>query len=314
MLKSALKKLPPIAALIAQRDALKADRDALKADRDALLKAAGFVPPGHFYSPIVSIEEAKSDERRIFADWPRKLAGLDLNEERQLELLAKFEEFYPAIDFPENKSNTHRYYYENPSYSYSDAIMLHCMMRYLRPRRVIEIGSGYSSCAMLDTSEQWLGASVAFTFIEPYPNLLNSLVRPDDLDAVSIFAARLQDVPIEVFLDLDQNDILFIDSTHVSKTGSDVNFALFEILPVLKSGVCIHIHDIFYPFEYPSDWVFAGRSWNEIYALRAFLQFNKAFPIVFMNTFLAHFHKERLASRMPLCMKNTGGSIWLRKR
>lgn len=300
MLKSLLKKAPLIGSLVAARDALR--------------KANGFVPPGHFYSPVVSVEEARRDERRIFADVPRRLPGINLNEEGQLETLGRFEEMYPSIDFPAGKASTHRYYYENPAYSYSDAIMLHCMMRLIKPKRVIEVGSGYSSCAMLDTNDGHLGRSVEFTFIEPYPELLKSLIRKDDLASVDIVAARLQDVPVETFSRLDKGDFLFIDSTHVSKTGSDVNFLLFEILPALRSGVYIHIHDIFYPFEYPKDWIFEGRSWNESYALRAFLQFNDEFSIEMMNTFLEHFHEQQFAKRMPLCLKNPGGSIWLRKR
>ena len=304
--KSILKKIAPVASLVAKRSGLVAGRN-------SLLSANGFVPPGHFYSPIVSIKEARRDAHRIFAKVPREIAGIDLNEEKQLATLLAFEEIYPSIDFPARKSDTHRYYYENSAYSYSDAITLNCMMRHIRPKQVIEVGSGFSSCAMLDTSERHLDSSVSFTFIEPYPDLLKSLLRKNDLDSVNLIAARLQDVPIEVFTRLNRNDILFVDSTHVSKTGSDVNFLLFEILPMLKSGVYIHIHDIFYPFEYPSDWIFGGRSWNEIYILRAFLQFNDQFSIEMMNTFLELFHQQRFASRMPLCLKNTGGSIWLRK-
>jgi hypothetical protein len=300
MLKSLAKKIPPIAALLAERD--------------AQIKAQGFVPAGHFYSPVVAIEEAKRDEHRIFADKPRTLAGINLNESRQLELLAIFEGIYSSIDFPANKSGTHRYFYENPSYSYSDAIMLHCMMRHIKPQKIIEVGSGYSSCAMLDTSEKHLNQSVQFSFIEPYPELLKSLIRSDDLASVDIFESRLQDIPISKFQQLHSGDFLFIDSTHVSKTGSDVNYLLFDVLPALNEGVYIHIHDIFYPFEYPKEWVLGGRSWNEIYALRAFLQFNTQFTIEMMNTYLELFHQQRFIARMPLCMKNTGGSIWLRKR
>lgn len=300
MLKSLAKKLPVIASLVAERD--------------ALIKAQGFVPAGHFYSPIVAIEETKRDEHRIFSTMPPGISGIDLNESRQMELLARFEEMYPSIDFPERKSSTHRYYYENPAYSYSDAIMLHCMMRHIKPSRIIEVGSGYSSCAMLDTSEKHLDQSVHFTFIEPYPSLLKSLVRSDDIATTDIVESRLQDVPISKFQQLKSGDFLFIDSTHVSKTGSDVNYLLFDVLPALSGGVYIHIHDIFYPFEYPKEWILGGRSWNEIYALRAFLQFNTHFTIEMMNTYLEHFHEKRFTARMPLCMKNTGGSIWLRKR
>lgn len=299
MLKNLIKRLPPIAALIAERDALK--------------KAQGFVPPGHFYSPIVKISEIMNDSANIFDVTPREIPGIDLNESGQLELLAEFESLYSAIDFPEFRTNGRRYFYENPAYSYSDAIMLNCMMRKFRPNRIIEVGSGYSSCAMLDTSENFLEKAVSLTFIEPYPELLKSLIFPGDLDSIRIVPSRLQDVEIEVFRKLQANDFLFIDSTHVCKTGSDVNYLLFNILPSLHSGVHVHIHDIFYPFEYPKEWVLGGRSWNEVYALRAFLQFNSHFKIELMNTYLEHFHKARFADRMPLCLKNSGGSIWLLK-
>lgn len=299
MLKTILKKIPPIAALVAERD--------------ALVQAQGFVPAGHFYSPIIAIEEARRDEGRIFSEIPRTIAGIDLNESGQLENLADFEELYPSIDFPTIKSSSHRYHYENPAYSYSDAIMLHCMMRSIKTQKIIEVGSGYSSCAMLDTNERHLSNSIEFTFIEPYPDLLKSLVRQGDIKAINIIESRLQDVPISKFQQLNRGDFLFVDSTHVSKTGSDVNYLLFDVLPALNAGVYIHFHDVFYPFEYPKDWVFGGRSWNEIYALRAFLQFNTRFRIEMMNTYLEHFHPQRFAERMPLCMKNPGGSLWLQK-
>ena len=74
----------------------------------------------------------------------------------------------------------------------------------------------------------------------------------------------------------------------------------------------IHIHDIFYPFEYPRAWIEEGQAWSELYLLRAFLQYNTVFEILYFNSFLAHFHKALFAEKMPLCLKNTGGSIWLR--
>jgi hypothetical protein len=121
-------------------------------------------------------------------------------------------------------------------------------------------------------------------------------------------------VDASIFKALGQNDILFVDSTHVSKTGSDVNRILFEILPSLNRGVIIHFHDIFYPFEYPKEWVldWAGFGWNEIYILRAFLTNNPNYTILLFNTFLEHFHKEWFLQHMPLCLRNTGGSLWIK--
>lgn len=293
MLKSILRRLPPIATLI---------------------EANGAFPPGHFYSPVVSIDEIRRDEQRVFNASSTSLGGIDLNEAAQLELLGHFEAIYPSVDFPSKKSESHRYCYDNPAYSYSDAIMLHCMMRHFRPRRIIEVGSGYSSCAILDTRERHLAGKVELTFIEPYPELLLSLIRPSDRESIEIVPKRLQDVPVEKFRSLQSGDFLFIDSTHVSKTGSDVNYLFFDVLPALNAGVHIHIHDVFYPFEYPKEWVLGGRSWNEQYVLRAFLQFNNAFSISMMNTYLERFHEQRFASKMPLCLKNPAGSIWIRKK
>lgn len=187
------------------------------------------------------------------------------------------------------------------------------MLRHLMPKKVIEIGSGFSSCATLDTNEMFFNGSLELTFIEPYPDLLMSLIKKEDTKNINVIPQRLQDVELSEFETLEANDILFIDSTHVSKINSDVNLIFFEILPVLSSGVYIHFHDIFFPFEYPKHWIYEGRAWNEIYMLRAFLQYNSNFSIVLMNTFMEHFHEPFFREEMPLCLKNRGGSIWVRK-
>src|SRR5205814_62343 len=118
---------------------------------------------------------------------------------------------------------------------------------------------------------------------------------------------------LETFEKLNSGDILFVDSTHVVKTGNDVNYILFEIIPRLKSGVLIHFHDIFYPFEYPKDWVFMGRNWNEDYFLKAFLMYNNEFEIILFSDYLHKHHKE-IFKEMPLCYKNSGGNLWIRKK
>jgi len=272
-----------------------------------------FVPPGHFYSPIPSMEEIKSNENRIFGKHHLTLPGIKLNQEEQLELLNCFQEFYKEMPFPEYKKDSLRYYMDNPFYGFSDAIFLYCMLRYLQPKRVIEIGSGYSSCATLDVNELFFDNSIECTFIEPYPDSLKSLIREDDKNEITILEKKLQDVDLSLFSQLSERDILFIDSTHISKVNSDVNYIFFKILPSLRRGVFIHFHDIFYPFEYPRDWFDLGIAFNEDYILRAFLQYNSAFKIVFFNTYLEHFHEEWFLENMPLCLKNKGGSIWLQK-
>jgi hypothetical protein len=236
-----------------------------------------------------------------------------LNEKGQINLFNKFKEYYKEQPFGEQKKENLRYFFENPSYSYSDAICLYCMIRHSQPKTIIEIGSGYSSCVILDTNELFFNNAISCTFIDPYPELLQSLIKDSDKDRIGIIPKKLQDVDINKFSDLTAGDILFIDSTHVSKIDSDVNQILFTILPHIKSEVYIHFHDIFYPFEYPREWIYEGRAWNEAYLLRTFLQYNSVFKIQFFNTFLEYFYKDEFLNEMPLCMKNRGGSIWIKK-
>ena len=296
-----------------QRDELRRRHDRLLSAYDKLRAECGIHPPGHFHSPIPSFEEIRQHEATLFAATPRSIAGIDMHEHNQLELLRRFRDYYDALPFKAGKTEGLRYHLDNPAYSYSDGILLYCMLRHLRPRRIIEVGSGFSSALMLDTAELFFDETLDLTVIDPDPQRLLSMIDERDRDRFRLISLRLQDVDLGQFETLQANDVLFIDSTHVSKLDSDVNRLLFTILPVLASGVHVHFHDVIYPFEYPKDWFELGRAWNEAYVLRAFLQYNKKFRIVLMNTFMEHFHEEFFRESMPLCLKNPGGSIWLRK-
>jgi predicted O-methyltransferase YrrM len=288
---------------------LKAELEAARRELD---QYRTWVPPGDALSPIPSLERVRERQQEIYAV-PREMPGLDLNEAGQLRLFEELLAFYPQQPFTAERTTLRRYWFENPAYSYSDAILLYCMMRFLKPRRVIEVGSGYSSCAILDTNEIFFQNSIECTLIEPRPQLVRSLLNANDVERVTLIEKDLQQVDSGLFSQLEANDILFIDSSHVSKIDSDVNHLFFRILPALKSGVYIHFHDVFYPFEYPLAWVYEGRAWNEAYLLRAFLQYNDKFQIQLMNTFIDWFHKEKYFREMPLVQKNTGGSIWIKK-
>jgi hypothetical protein len=174
---------------------------------------------------------------------------------------------------------------------------------------------------MLDTRDWFLDRDTHLAFIDPYPERLQSLLRPDDHARCSVVAKKVQDVDLAVFTELEAGDILFVDSSHVVKVGSDVAWIIFEILPRLQSGVIVHFHDIPYPFEYPLHWLRAGRAWNEAYILRAFLQFNTDFEIRFFNDFMATFHGDAVRERMPAAMKQSSfeltvpaSSLWLARR
>ena len=270
-------------------------------------------PPGHYFSPIPSIEEIKLREEYIFDQWPEALPGVDMRIREQLALLEEFRKFYGEFPFEAQGREGLRFSLNNPSYSHSDALILYCMLRYLRPKKIIEIGSGFSSCLMLDINEIFMGNRAKCTFIEPYPELLLTLLKDTDEPQIEIIPSRLQEVDPDIFSTLSASDILFIDSTHVSKVDSDVNHIFFRILPLLQSGVYIHFHDIFYPFEYPKSWFYEGLAWNEAYILRAFLQYNSEYKIKFFNTYLAYFFREKFFREMPLQLDYVGASIWLEK-
>jgi hypothetical protein len=121
-------------------------------------------------------------------------------------------------------------------------------------------------------------------------------------------------MPVELFQQLQCGDFLFIDSTHIVRTGSDVCFELFEILPRLAPGVIVHFHDIFWPFEYSRDWVVdENRSWNELYALRAFLTDNRNWGIMFFNDYFAKLERPLIENTFPTFLRNAGGALWMQR-
>lgn len=271
-----------------------------------------FVPPGHFYSPIVDLSEIEP----LFSGKRNDVeTSVRIDGNGHLRLWHEIVPLLEEIPFTDLRSDKRRYFYLNDAYSYGDAMLLYSMLRRFRPSRIIEVGSGYSSACTLDTVEAFLGNNAVCTFIEPYPHLLQSLLRPGDMDGIRIIPHRVQDVDVTVFEELSENDILLIDSTHVAKTGSDVIFELFSVLPHLKSGVVIQFHDMFYPFEYPKDWVLKeNRSWNELYMMRAFLTHNDAYEVLFFTDYFGQKFSEEIRKTFPLLLEDRGCSLWLRKR
>ena len=273
-----------------------------------------FAPPGHFYSPIPQAG-LELDEHGYAT-----LAGVDLNLAGQLDTIAALAAYYAELPFPEHPADGHRFHFDNPYFTGGDAVVLYGMLRRLEPRRIVEVGSGHSSAAMLDVTDRF-ALSPRITFIEPYPATLHACLRDTDLERHTLVTSKVQAVGMGVFEALAAGDILFIDSSHVLKAASDVHFLLFDVLPRLAPGVVVHLHDIPWPFEYPQVWLREGRAWNEAYALRAFLQYNDTFEIVCFNAYLACLERERLAACMPRMLvpprhaTTLGNSrLWLRKR
>jgi predicted O-methyltransferase YrrM len=280
-----------------------------------------FAPPGHFYSPIPDIKEIQKHSSEIFDRSPATIPAIDTCMEEQVKLASDFVAYYRDLLFPDIRQEGHRYHLDNSYFSYGDGVTLYSMMRRFKPKRIIEVGSGFSSAAMLDVNETFFNGAIDFTFIEPYPERLFGLLGTRDTERCRIIQEPVQSVSETLFANLHENDILFVDSSHVAKIQSDVLHLLFKILPSLNSGVIVHFHDILWPFEYPSLWLDNGRAWNEAYFVRAFLQYNSAFSILYFNSMMESQHGEFLRREMPLAMKTpssllTSGntSLWIRRK
>jgi hypothetical protein len=270
-------------------------------------------PRGHHYSPLADISEVESRAALLFRKEVDLGPSINLQPKAQKQLLGEVARYYSDFNWPKQPSREFRFHLGQTAFGPGDAVILHAILRYFRPKRVIEAGSGFTSALMLDTDERFFQNQIDFTFVEPYPESLLSLLHPNDLGRCTLVRDKLQNVPLTVFHRLEANDLLFIDSSHVSKIGSDVNFILFEILPALRPGVLIHFHDILWPFEYSLRWIKEGKAWNEAYMVRAFLQYNSHFEIILMNSFAGHAMRSLVEATMPLCLEDPGGSLWLRK-
>lgn len=262
-------------------------------------------PFNYYESPYPDIREIHEKEDEIFDD-SREVLGIDFNIDRQFELLEKMKQI-DAIEWGIQKQPEYRYYYGNSCFGRGSADVLHYMMRILKPNKIIEVGSGFSTSVMLDTNNNCLKDSIEIKSIEPDTKRLRSLLR--EHDNLEIHECCLQDISLDFFGQLKENDILFIDSSHVSRINSDVNYYLFEIFPRLNKGVYIHFHDMFYPFIYPKQWIYEGRAYNELYLLRAFLMNNNAFSVQFFGELLMKKYPEKLNEKL----QDISGSLWIRK-
>ncbi|GAA3754488.1 class I SAM-dependent methyltransferase [Plantactinospora mayteni] len=262
----------------------------------AALSTPPYVKPGHFYSPATS-----PADRNTAIGW-RDLApvGVDLREPEQLKLAA---ELGPLMrELPSDRWHDH-----NGMYGRADAAVLHAMLRHHRPARLIEVGSGYSTAVALDVADRYL-PDLRITCVEPHPERLRSRLRPGD--RVDLVQRRVQDVDRSAFAKLDSGDILLIDSTHVAKAGSDVVWLLLHVLPTLRPGVIVHIHDVHWPFEYPERWLREGRDWTEVYLLRAFLTDNAAWRVLLFTSWLWSCRPDVLPAELRGLPT---GAFWMRR-
>lgn len=269
-------------------------------------------PLGHFYSPIADPSDLRDREEII---WRKndELFGIDFNSDASLNLLEQIRPNTDTIDYPIEDEGNNRYFYKNDQFPLLDGEFLHLALCHFRPKTLIEVGSGFSSLITAEVNCNFLDEQLNFYCVEPYP-------RQFLIDGVkgisSLIQQKVENIELEFFDQLTNGDILFIDSSHVSKTGSDVNYLFFEVIPRLKPGVLVHIHDIFLPDEYPKVWMIdEGRNWNEQYLVRAFLQDNANWEITWAANYMATRYAEKVKAVFPRFPElGGGGSLWIRKR
>ncbi len=288
-----------------------------------LWERCGFhVTPVHFYQPIPDTSTLRDNV------WSKRLSmgGVNLNEQGQIELLEnfrrRFANEYDALPATAT-SVPHDFHYDNSYFACVDPEILFCMIRANRPRKMIEIGSGFSTLlsatAIRRNANEFSDSPCEFVAIEPYPN---DVIRAGFPGLSELRTSRVQDVDLSTFESLGDHDILFIDSSHVGRIDSDVLYELLQILPRLRPGVLVHVHDIFLPDEYPKSWVIdRHRFWTEQYLLQAFLAFNDSFEVLWAGQYMHKHHPARMASAFASYRRRTPGddwvgpgSFWIRRR
>jgi predicted O-methyltransferase YrrM len=273
-----------------------------------------------FHVTAVHYDQPIPDTRALAVSlWDRisDLPGLDMREEQQKQLLseivARFKDEYTAIPKEASTQQFH-YYLENAAFEAVDAEMLFGLIRLLKPRRMYEIGSGFSTLLSADALRRNRvdGDSCRLIAIEPYPS---PEFEAELSSAVELWRVPVQEVALSEFQSLGENDILFIDSSHVCKIGSDVQYVFLEVLPRLRPGVVVHVHDIFMPVEYPKQWVLDWhRFWNEQYLLQTFLTFNSMFEVLWAGQWMHVKHPDLLTNAFSSYKAaRSPASFWFRR-
>lgn len=260
-----------------------------------MLNSIGVFPiRNHYYEPFFTGPLAPLDE-------PRDLPGIDWNEDAQVDFLREIRTAKEIALLP-------RELLASSAFGPGDAEMLYHVIRAFKPARIVEIGSGYSTRIAVEAVLA-NDNPCEHTCIEPY-----EMPWLEELP-VTVIRQKVECVDRNVFDQLESGDILFIDSSHMIRPQGDVLTEYLQILPRLKPGVVVHVHDIFSPRDYPKRWVVDEvRMWNEQYLLEAFLTNNREWQIVAALNFLHHTHTAELCRVCPtLKPSNRPGSFWMRR-
>jgi hypothetical protein len=267
------------------------------------------VTPVHFYQPIPDTQNLSD----MLWNRPSELVGIDMNDSVQLDLLRrhfpKFRSEYEQIPIqPTGEQDS--FHLNNRLFGGTDALVAYCMVRQFQPELIIEVGGGFSSLLLGQAAAK--NNNSALICIEPFPQ---EFLKHGFRGLHSLIEKKVEDVDLDFFSQLGPGDVLFIDSSHTVKIGGDVNYLFLEVLPRLKPGVVVHVHDIFLPFDYRRDWVKEEfLFWTEQYLLQAFLTFNSEFEVLMANGYLGHRYMEDLKATFANSPWWGGGSFWMRRK
>jgi predicted O-methyltransferase YrrM len=223
---------------------------------------------------------------------------------RLLTSLAEYADRFATFEDP--AKNNVGYSFGNDFYTTPDAEILYALVRRLRPKRIIEVGSG-NSTKLFRQAIRDAQSVTELVSIDPEPRI--------EIEGFSdrIYRQRIESLPGEFFRQLESGDFLFIDSSHEIKPGNDVVFLFLSVLPLLAEGVVIHVHDIFLPYEYPRDWVVNQRwGWNEQYLVQVLLEPPSSYEVLWPGHYLQR-TLPNFESYLPRTGNWVASSLWLRK-
>lgn len=276
-----------------------------------ILKIIGVLPiRDHYYEPLFNPGHLRYSLRQ-----DRDLPWIDLNDREQLHILSRFHFTEELAKIPSKKTDQLEFYYDNLSIGPGDSEYYYNMIRLFKPKKIIEVGCGYSTLmavkAIRQNQIENKNYVCEYICIEPYEN--KWLEKLD----LKVIREKVEDIDKKFLTDLETNDILFIDSSHVIRPQGDVLFEYLEVLPILKTGVLVHAHDIFTPKDYPDEWVLEDvKLWNEQYLLEAFLAFNKEYKVIGALNYLKHHYRKEIEEKCPLLKsapQREPSSFWMVK-
>jgi predicted O-methyltransferase YrrM len=269
---------------------------------------------GEYYSSMYDTRELAQQRQRLWPLIPRETIGLNWRETAQLALCRNVFARQAHFEFPEDAvEDPAEYFVSNGQYPPLDAWVLEAIMRQAKPRRMIEVGCGFSTLVSARVNREYFDSQINLTCVEPYPR---TFLSKGIAGVTELRAEKIQDAPLTIFAALKRDDILFIDTSHTVKTGGDVTWIFHEIVPRLAPGVIVHIHDFFLPGEYPEAWVLEGWGWNETYLVRSFLTFNEAFEVIWGTQYMLVKHSADVVAAFPDFQRYLamgGASLWIRR-